>query len=91
MELNFDEERERLQAVRTELLSRVSTIDSALEALAAVNGSLVGAKPPVKKGVGATLVASAPGRRPMSAKARKAASLRMKQYWAERRKAAKPK
>jgi hypothetical protein len=34
MELNFDEERERLQSVRAELLARVTVLDGALEALA---------------------------------------------------------
>jgi hypothetical protein len=76
MELNFDDERERLQQVRLELMGRVAIIDSALEALAGDSG-------PTK--VRAVKQAASNGRSGMSAKARKAASLRMKAYWAKRR------
>lgn len=82
MDLNFDDERAQLTAKRAELLAGVEVIDAALAALA--------------KGMANNGASSAPaggivraGRRPMSPKARKAASLRMKQYWAAKRKQAR--
>lgn len=78
MELSFDDERALLQAKRTELMAGVAVIDAALAALGTTtipnNGDRRG-----PEGVTA-------GRRPMSAKARKAASARMKAYWAAKRK-----
>jgi hypothetical protein len=78
MNLNFDSEREQLQAKRTELLAGVAVIDDALKVLAQGAAGSNGATAAV--GIRA-------GRKPMSAKAKRAASLRMKAYWANRRKA----
>lgn len=81
MELNLDEERERLMAVRTELMNRVTVLDQAMAALAGSNGAA-----PTRQAD-----ATPTGRRPMSAKAREAARRRMKAYWANKRREMKGK
>lgn len=81
MDLSFDEERALLMRKKAELLEGVSVIDEALAALD--RGAGASSKPTAEPaGVRA-------GRRPMSAAAKKAASLRMKKYWAAKRKAAR--
>lgn len=87
MELNFDNERAVLQQTRAELLARVAVIDSALTAL----GGDVGRPTKAKGGKGDDPVPVRAGRKPMSAKAKKAARDRMLAYWAAKRAAAKPK
>lgn len=87
MDLNFDTERALLQQKRAELLAGIALIEDALAALdqgqvtkqarTKVTGSVI-AETPVRA-----------GRRPMSPADRKAASDRMKKYWAAKRKAAK--
>jgi hypothetical protein len=80
MELNFDTERSALQVKKAELLEGVAIIDEALAALDRGN-----------RQNGQRAAAAATGitrtRKPMSAKAKAAASKRMKAYWAARRKA----
>jgi hypothetical protein len=87
MEMNFDHEREVLQRTKAELLARVAVIDSALAALGAqTNGTRRVLK---VDGVAADGQAVRMARRPMSAKAKKAARDRMLAYWAGKRAEAK--
>lgn len=83
MDLNFDNERKLLTLKKTELLSGIAVIEEALAALdrgprangtSKRGGSPAIGDPPVRA-----------GRKPMSAKAKKAARDRMLAYWAGKR------
>jgi hypothetical protein len=81
MELNFDTERNALQVKKAELMEGVAIIDEALAALDR------GSRNNGTRAAAANATGVRAGRKPMSAKAKAAASKRMKAYWAARRKA----